>query len=77
MRQVDPAADRRRDRCVASSRLRCTNVRWTGETCGGLGSVTIRPPELLPVGGDVTLAFLLCERCLPPWYINHIPIDRQ
>jgi hypothetical protein len=28
------------------------------------------------VGGDVRLAFLLCERCLPPWYINHIPIDR-
>ena len=19
---------------------------------------------------------MLCERCLPPWYINHIPIDR-
>ena len=57
-------------------RFRCTNVRWTGETCGGPGSVTIRAAVLLPVGGDVRLAFLLCERCLPPWYINLIPIDR-
>jgi hypothetical protein len=37
--------------------------------------VTIQPRELLPVGGDVTLAFLFCERCLPPWHINLIPID--
>jgi hypothetical protein len=75
-RQVDPAADRLRDRCFAGTRFRCTNVRWTGETCGGSGSATIRPDELLPVGGNVTLAFLSCERCLPPWYINYIPIDR-
>jgi hypothetical protein len=75
-RQVDPAADRLRGRCFAGTRFRCTNVRGTGETCGGPGSVTIRPADLLPVGGDVRLAFLLCERCRPPWYINHIPIDR-
>jgi hypothetical protein len=74
-RQVDPTADRLRDLCFARTRFRCTNVRWTGETCGGPGSVTIRPVELLPVGGDVRLAFLFCDRCLPPWYINHIPID--
>jgi hypothetical protein len=75
MRQVDPAADRRRDRCVASSRFRCTNVRWTGETCGGLGSVTIRPPELLPVGGDVTLAFLVM-RTLPAALVHQSHPDR-
>jgi hypothetical protein len=73
--QVDAAADRLRDRCFATARFRCTNVRWTGETCGGPGTVTIRPAELLPVGGDVALAFLWCERCLPPWYISYIPIE--
>ena len=46
------------------------------ETCGGPGSVTIRPAELLPVGGDVHIAFLWCNRCLPSWQISHIPIDR-
>ena len=70
------ASARLRDRCFAGTRFRCTNVRWSGATCGSPGSVTFRPPELLPVGGDVKLAFLLCERCLPPWYINHIPVDR-
>jgi hypothetical protein len=38
--------------------------------------VTIRPAELLLVGGDVRIAFLWCDRCLPPWVINHIPIER-
>jgi hypothetical protein len=73
--QLDPTANHLRDRCFASARFRCTNIRWNGETCGGPGSVTIRPAELVPVGGDVRLAFLLCERCRPPWYINHIPIE--
>ena len=75
-RQLDPAADRIRDRCFAGTRFRCTGVRWTGEICGGPGSVTIHPAELLPVCGDVTLAFLWCDRCLPPWEIRHIPIDQ-
>ena len=75
-RQLDPTAGHLRHRCFATTRLRCANVRLTGKTCGGPGSVTFRPAELLPVGGNVKLAFLLCERCLPPWYINHIPIDR-
>jgi hypothetical protein len=74
-RQMDPMADRLRDRVFAGIRFRCTNVRGTGETCSGPGSVTIRPADLLPVGGDVRLAFLWCDRCLPPWAINHIPID--
>ena len=47
-RQVDPAADHLRDRCFATTRFRCTNVRWTGKTCGSPGSVTIRPAELGP-----------------------------
>ena len=57
-RQLDPTAHRLRDQCFATTRFQCTNVRWTGETCGGPGSVTIRPAEPLPVGGDVRLAFL-------------------
>jgi hypothetical protein len=75
-RQVDPTADRLRGRCFARARFRCISVRWTGEMCGGQGSVAIRPTELLPVGSDVQLAFLWCDRCLPPWAINHIPIER-
>ena len=74
-RPLDSMADRLGDRCFARTRFRCTNVRWTGATCGGPGSVTFRPTELLPVGGDVHLAFMWCARCLPPWNINHIPID--
>jgi hypothetical protein len=73
--RLDSKADRLRDRCFAGTRFRCTNVRWSGVICGGPGSVTIRPHELLPAGGDVRLAFLWCDRCLPPWYINHIPIE--
>jgi hypothetical protein len=48
------ASARLRDRCFAGTRFRCTNVRWSGATCGSPGSVTFRPPELLPVGGDVS-----------------------
>src|SRR5882757_3762077 len=74
-RRVDPSADQLRDRCFAGTRFRCTHVRWNGETCSGLGQITIRPAELLPVGGGADLAFLWCDRCLPRWEINHIPID--
>ena len=48
------ASARLRDRCFAGTRFRCPNVRWSGATCGSPGSVTFRPPELLPVGGDVS-----------------------
>jgi hypothetical protein len=73
--RLDPAKDRLRNRCFARTRFRCTNVRWTGHTCAGPGSVTFRLTELLPVGGAVTVAILFCEHCLPPWYVRHIPID--
>ena len=73
-RRIAPAADRARDRCFASARFRCTNVRWSGETCGGSGSVTVRSAELLSVGRDFTLAFLWCDRCLPSWRIHHVPM---
>jgi hypothetical protein len=63
--QLDSAAHRLRDPCFVRTRFRCTNVRWTGNTCGGPGSVTFRPTELLPVGGDITVAFLFCQGCLP------------
>ena len=75
-RQLDPMADNLRGRSFAGARFRCTNVRWTGNTCGGQGTLTIQPAALLPVGGDVRIAFLWCDRCLPPWQISHIPIDR-
>jgi hypothetical protein len=45
--------------------------------CGGPGSVTIRPAELLTVGGEVHLAFLWCDRCLPPWQISYVPIHQR
>jgi hypothetical protein len=34
----------------------------------------IRPAELLPVGGPVTLAFLTCPRCI--WEINQAQLDK-
>jgi hypothetical protein len=55
--------------------MRCTIVRSTGDTGGRPGSVTFRPTELLPIGGDITVALLFCERCQPAWYVRHIPID--
>ena len=64
--RLDPAADRLSNRSFARTHFRCTNVRWTGDTCGGPGSMTFRPTELLPVGGDITVALMFCERCLPP-----------
>jgi hypothetical protein len=36
MRQLDPMADRLRDRCFAGTRFRCTNTRCTSETCGAV-----------------------------------------
>ena len=69
LRRIDPSADHVRDRCFAGARFRCRR-------CDTPGQVQIRPPELLPVGGAVTLAFLWCKRCLPPWEINYIPINQ-
>ena len=51
-------------------------VRYTGDVCGCLGSVAIKPTVLLLVGGDDTLAFLFCVTCEPSWEINHVPIDK-
>jgi hypothetical protein len=45
-------------------------------SCGGLGTVYVRPAEMLQVGGSVTLAFLFCVTCEPSWEINHVPIDK-
>ena len=45
-------------------------------SCGGLGTVYVRPAEILQVGGSVTLAFLFCVTCEPSWEINHVPIDK-
>jgi hypothetical protein len=34
----------------------------------------VRPAELLPAGGPVTLAFLTCPRCV--WEINQAQLDK-
>ena len=75
-RPIDATAAHLRDRCFATTRFRCTKIRYTGAICGCLGSVEIEPPVLLPVGGEDTLAFLSCGTCLPSWEINYVPIDK-
>jgi hypothetical protein len=75
-RLIDPTAEHFRDHCFATTRFRCTKIRYTGDVCGCPGSVEIEPSVLLPVGGENTLAFLYCSTCLPSWEINHVPIDR-
>ena len=75
-RPIDPAAEHLRDRCFATTRFRCCEVRYTGDVCGCPGSVAIKPSVLLPVGGKGTLAFLFCVTCEPSWEINHVPIDK-
>jgi hypothetical protein len=75
-RPIDPAAEHLRDRCFATTRFRCIKIRHTGNVCSCPGSVAIEPSVLLPVGGEVTLAFLLCGACQPSWEINHVPIDK-
>jgi hypothetical protein len=74
-RPIDPAAEHLRDRCFATTRFRCCEVRYTGDVCGCLGSVAIKPSVLLPVGGKDTLAFLFCVTCEPSWEINYVRID--
>ena len=75
-RPIDLDAEHLRDRCFATTRFRCTKIRYTGDVCGCPGSVEIEPSVLLPVGGGNTLAFLYCSTCLPSWEINHVPIAR-
>ena len=48
-RPIDPAAEQLRDRCFATTRFRCCEVRYTGDVCGCLGSVAIKPSVLHPV----------------------------
>src|SRR5260370_32468082 len=65
-RRISLDGDRLRARQFAGTRFRCTNERWNGEVCGGLGSLKIQPAELLPVAGANTLAYLWRDSCLPP-----------
>jgi hypothetical protein len=69
-------AEHLRGRCFATTRFRCTNIRYTGDVCGCTGSVEIEPTVLLPVGGKNYLAFLFCRSCQPSWEINHVLIDQ-
>src|ERR1700716_529562 len=45
-RPIDPAAEHLRDRCFATTRFRCTQIRYTGNVCGSPGSVEIEPSVL-------------------------------
>ena len=58
----------------ATARFRCRSGRANGEVCGCPGAPQIRPAELLPVGGKVTLAFLFCRRCV--WQIDQVQLDQ-
>jgi hypothetical protein len=75
-RRISLDDDRLRARQFAGTRFRCTNERWNGEVCGGLGSLKIQPAELLPVGGANTLTYLWCDRCMPPWQIDQVQLDK-
>jgi len=54
-------------RAFATTRFRC-------QRCGTPGMPKIRPPQLLPVGGPVTLAFLWCNSCI--WEIDQAQLDK-
>jgi ribosomal protein S14 len=54
-------------RAIATTRFRCRR-------CGTPGVPKIRPAELLPVGGSVTLAFLWCNSCI--WEIDQAQLDK-
>ena len=75
-RRIDPASEALRDRCFATIRFRCSRSRWNGLTCNAAGSVTIRPRELLKVGDPITLTFLFCNDCVPPWDIKRVQLDK-
>ena len=75
-RPIETTAEHLRDRCFATTRFRCTKIRYTGDVCGCPGSVAVQPSVLLPVGGEDTMPFLFCRTCLPSWEINHMPIDK-
>jgi transposase-like protein len=62
------------DRCFATARFRCSGTRYNGLPCRAIGMPVIRPAELLPVGGPVTLPFLTCPRCI--WEINQAQLDK-
>jgi hypothetical protein len=73
-------------RSFATTRFRCTKIRYTGDVCGCAGSVGIEPSVLLPVGGANTLASVVdhkgndrfkcpgCEEAVA-WHI-HGPVWR-
>jgi hypothetical protein len=62
------------DRSFASARFRCSGTRYNGVPCRGIGMPVIRPSELLPVGGPVTLAFLWCNSCI--WEVDQAHLDK-
>jgi hypothetical protein len=57
-------------------RLRDQGFAVPLQPCRALGFVYIKPAVRLPVGGETTLIVLSCPRCVPPWFIEHMPADR-
>ena len=66
--------ERLQARNFSTARFRCRSGRANGEVCDCPGAPAIRPAELLPVGGNVTLAFLFCRRCV--WQIDQVQLDQ-
>jgi hypothetical protein len=80
-RQTKVADRRLTDRVFAAAPLRCSGMRDHGfavplQPCRAPGFLYIKSAVRLPVGGEVTLIFLSCSRCVPPWFIEHMPADR-
>jgi hypothetical protein len=79
--KVAPADRHLYNRVFAAAPFRCSNMRDHGfavplQPCRAPRFVYIKPAVLLPVGGEVTLIFLSCSRCVPPWFIEYMPADR-
>jgi hypothetical protein len=62
------------DRCFATARFPLHGTRYNGARCRAIGMPVIRPADLLPVGGPVTLAFLWCNSCI--WEIDQAQLDK-
>jgi hypothetical protein len=57
-------------RQFAGARFRCQRVLWDGNTCGGSGVPSMRPP--VRAAANAKYINLHCEGCVPPWEILEI-----
>jgi hypothetical protein len=72
-RPIDPAADLLRDRCFATTRFRCCEIRYTGDVCGCLGSVAIKPCRSV---AKTRWPSCSASRVSRRGRFNHVPIDQ-